>query len=507
MRLEDISVKIRPRNPWEAMDVGLVMVRKWWKAVFLPWLIISGVIFLVLNIIFNDKPWLAGLILWWLKPFFDRVLLKVFSESLFADPPTLRETLNAIPGLFKTGLFINLTLLRINVYRSFHLPVWQLEGLRGKERRERLNVLSGRTGSHAFALTITCLFFELLLAWSLIGLIALFTPADVDSNIFASIFSDDPPTWVDITSNIAGYIAILIIEPIYVAAGFMLYINRRTQLEGWDIELAFRRINNRLQKLLTGTASSLLAITVGLLCLAPHSGFAAEKNPEDEPITTTRLLANKAPEVIKKVLERDEFSQVKQEQMWLPKKKETEEKDLDLSGWEWLESLFEGLGTFFKWIAVSFRALLWLLLAVFIGLLILYRDRWLHLFTREKQQLSEYQPPEQLFGLEINPESLPDDIAMAAREKLQAGKYRDALGLLYRGALSVMINHDRLELDESHTEGDVLDLAAPKLNTTRKRYLQTLTRYWQQIAYAHRNPNLEKSLQLCEQWQTFEVKP
>lgn len=505
MQLEDISVKIRPRNPWEAMDLGLVLVRKWWKAVFVPWLIVSGVIFLALSFIFSDKLWLAYLIFWWLKPFYDRILLHIFSQALFAEPPTLRQTLNAIPGLFKTGLFINLTFLRINVFRSFHLPVWQLEGLRGKDRRERLNVLSGRTGSHALALTIISMLFEILLWASLLGLIALFTPADSDFSIFDSLFNENPPAWFSIIDNLTGYIAVLIIEPIYVAAGFMLYINRRTQLEGWDIELAFRRINNRLKNLLTGTASALLAIII-IFSFTSQPAFAAENNPEDESVASTRLPAHKSPEVIEHILQRDEFSQVKQKQMWLPKKKDEKEKDPNLSGWEWLGEWFKNLGTFFQWIAASFRALLWLSLAVLIGLIIIYRDRWLHLFTREKQRVSEYQPPEQLFGLEINPESLPDDIAATAREKLMAGEYRDALGLLYRGALSVMINQDRLELDESHTEGDVLNLADPKLNSQRKDYLQTLTRLWQQVAYAHRDPDKEKSLQLCEQWMQFEVK-
>ena len=34
------------------------------------------------------------------------------------------------------------------------------------------------------------------------------------------------------------------IEPLYVACGFALYLNRRTQLEAWDIDLAFRRLRS-----------------------------------------------------------------------------------------------------------------------------------------------------------------------------------------------------------------------------------------------------------------------
>jgi hypothetical protein len=38
----------------------------------------------------------------------------------------------------------------------------------------------------------------------------------------------------------------LLIEPFYIAANFGLYINRRTQLEAWDIELSFRKMAARL---------------------------------------------------------------------------------------------------------------------------------------------------------------------------------------------------------------------------------------------------------------------
>jgi hypothetical protein len=34
-----------------------------------------------------------------------------------------------------------------------------------------------------------------------------------------------------------------------VAAGFTLYLNRRTELEAWDLELAFRHLQERLAAL------------------------------------------------------------------------------------------------------------------------------------------------------------------------------------------------------------------------------------------------------------------
>ena len=40
---------------------------------------------------------------------------------------------------------------------------------------------------------------------------------------------------------LAYAIAVLFLEPFYVAAGFGMYLNRRAELEAWDIEQEFRR--------------------------------------------------------------------------------------------------------------------------------------------------------------------------------------------------------------------------------------------------------------------------
>ena len=42
-------------------------------------------------------------------------------------------------------------------------------------------------------------------------------------------------------SSLAYLLAVLFLEPFYVAAGFGMYLNRRAELEAWDIEQEFRR--------------------------------------------------------------------------------------------------------------------------------------------------------------------------------------------------------------------------------------------------------------------------
>jgi uncharacterized membrane protein len=63
----------------------------------------------------------------------------------------------------------------------------------------------------------------------------------VNADFFYTLFYEEA-LWVNILSLLFMFLIISIIEPLYVAAGFALYLNRRTHLEGWDIELIFRRI-------------------------------------------------------------------------------------------------------------------------------------------------------------------------------------------------------------------------------------------------------------------------
>ena len=96
--------------------------------------------------------------------------------------------------------------------------------------------------------------------------------------------------------------------------------------------------------------------------------------------------------------------------------------------------------------------------------------------------------------------TLPDDIPGDAKALWGQGQHRMALSLLYRGALAVLVNRNKVELTESNTEGDVLTLSRPKLRTDSSEYLAGLTNAWQTVAYAHRPPANAQALQLCDQW-------
>jgi hypothetical protein len=79
---------------------------------------------------------------------------------------------------------------------------------------------------------------ETVLTAALVSLIFWFTPGVQETmNPFA------PGTLAFLAMPLAiGYaLVVLFLEPFYVAAGFAMYLNRRAQLEAWDIEQELRR--------------------------------------------------------------------------------------------------------------------------------------------------------------------------------------------------------------------------------------------------------------------------
>ncbi|HVK55929.1 MAG TPA: hypothetical protein VM532_12980 [Burkholderiales bacterium] len=252
MKPESLTVAIRPRVPYEAMDLGLTLVHQHGKLIYAAWAAVLIPVMLLATLpalMWPSQTWLWSMFVWWLKPLYDRVILHVLSRAVFGEIVTVRQVLKAIPDFFHTGLIRALTWGRLSLMRSFLLPVWQLEGLKGKARGTRIALLKKNSGGNGRWLTIACLHLEAILMFSLIGLAFLVIPDELGLPGMEMIFDmDNHPPWFVLLQYGAYLTAVLFIEPLYVAAGFALYLNRRTELESWDIELAFHKMAARLKR-------------------------------------------------------------------------------------------------------------------------------------------------------------------------------------------------------------------------------------------------------------------
>jgi hypothetical protein len=52
---------------------------------------------------------------------------------------------------------------------------------------------------------------------------------------------EEETLWMSLAFAAVYSAVVLFVEPFYVASGFALYLNRRVELEAWDIEQEFRR--------------------------------------------------------------------------------------------------------------------------------------------------------------------------------------------------------------------------------------------------------------------------
>ncbi len=78
-----------------------------------------------------------------------------------------------------------------------------------------------------------------------IALFFMVLPEGVGPSFDRSVFSWIETPAGEVLGDLSYLVALSLIEPLYLASGFTLYLNRRTELEGWDIEIVFRQLAAR----------------------------------------------------------------------------------------------------------------------------------------------------------------------------------------------------------------------------------------------------------------------
>lgn len=498
MNLNSVSAEIRPRKPWEAADLGILMARQWWWPLTRMWLLITLPPLLLLHCLPASLLWLPVVVMWWLKPIWERPLLYILSQALFGHLPDTRETLSALPAMLRRHWLGPLTWLRLSPSRSMDLPVSQLEHLSGAQRRNRVVALHREDAAPAGWLTIIGVHIETILLFSAYSLIYLFIPAELDLDYFDLL--QEEAFWLTALQNTLYYLSITLVAPFYVACGFAIYLNRRIKLEGWDIEIAFRRIvqaRNGGANPSVDSGNGGAAATVGaaaLCCALLLSLLPAETRAQADFEAQSRAFDSaEAQQRIEEILAAEDFH--RRETVRFPKLFD-DENEIDSPA----EAFPPWLRDLLSWLAASFEAIIWALVLA-LALIIAYRyRRWILQLGRSGAAAAPLRrAPATLFGLDVSRESLPDDVAAAALSLWHHGRRREAMALLYRAALAQLVARG-LELRDGSTEGECVRRVRKYERPDTADYFATLTQLWQGLAYGHREPSEQQINRLCQQW-------
>jgi len=193
---------------------------------------------------FEIANWLPGLIIWWSKPWLDRSILFVLSRAAFGQRTSVGDVWRAQRDVWWRQLLFTLTIRRLSLWRSLTQPVYQLEGLSLFRAGARVRQIRQKTAGSALMMTHAFAMAETALLCALLSLMFWLAPKGMAPD-FMQLLSGEGSAFLMVAVPVSYAVAMLIVEPFYVAAGFAMYLNRRAELEAWDIEQEFRRAFGR----------------------------------------------------------------------------------------------------------------------------------------------------------------------------------------------------------------------------------------------------------------------
>lgn len=237
MRADALELRLRPRSPWEAADLGIRFAQRHWRELHRCHAVVTVPVVALCIASHEIAPFLPLLLLFIAKPWIDRVSLFVLSRAAFGLRTSLGDLWRNQWHVLWRALLPSITWRRLSPWRSFTQPIYQLEGSRVRLRRRQLG--SRHRGP---ALLVTSMFslVETFLVVALVGLIASFMPTERGSDEVMQQLAE-LRTFAELYLPALYGCVMLLLEPFYVAAGFAMYLNRRTELEAWDVEQELRR--------------------------------------------------------------------------------------------------------------------------------------------------------------------------------------------------------------------------------------------------------------------------
>ena len=471
MELNRLSFNPRKRSAYETFDLTVLLVKQHAVALVSLYLMMAVPVFLIVSFLVN---WgIGGFVVWWLKPVFERPLLDYMSKAVFNQPVNIMSSLKSLKQLKSADMLAHLTVFRLSPNRAFLAPVEQLERLSGERKTKRKRVLFASTKPKQTLWMLFCVHFEFIILMGISALTIALVPHSFSAQeAMYQIF--EAPVWVEIAFNFIYIISISLVAPLFVTGGFLAYLHRRVELEGWDIELAFKNIRTRL-------ASVVSAVTLFILTtftLQPSTSYAEQIDKQAVKEQVTALY--------------NEPNVIETETTWVPN---IEAKDSSSeSDWSWLIDVFTAIGE-------VFGIFVWVLVGLLVIWLVYYlmqkRGFFANLSLPERTKVNEEPVIPTLFA-EIKSKDLPTDLIAAAKQCFEQGEHRLALAYLLHHALSWAQQQHEVRLHRSMTERECKRAIDARVPNQVQAIFARLFSAWVTVAWGHKTPDID-FIELTEQ--------
>jgi hypothetical protein len=474
------GLRLRRRNFWEAADSGLLLWRKNFF-LFLPFFAIPLWIcaFALRLLPENFRSW-SPLVLWFLKPLFDRPVLHIISVRFFEKDCGMKRLLR---GFWKTifrALPGDLLWRRFSPFRSAVMPVRILENVKSREAKRRRQALKmGGLNFGAFltiwgiALSVVLMGGEILFSFVMIEL--------VQENYISSV--SDFLTNGEIFYYAAWCVNYMLVESIYVCMGFGVYINSRVEVEGWDIEILFRNIAEAARK-----KGPILAALVFIAAFGFFSPAAVSAAESPAPITQAPL------ETLEEIFSSGDFGGEKDGWGIRLKKpielREAPDFDFDIAPWmEKIKQIF----------AVTLRVILAAVIAALAVMTFLY-------FRKNYRPKTHIASEVKISSHYAKKGERPELLLEKAQGFYARGEIRIAWGYCFSAAIGFWSLRCGIVFPDNATEYECLRLVrSVETPDTSPSEFADLVVQWAGLAYGGRRPGegaFEKAIAHCKTMET-----
>jgi len=239
MQIDALAVRLRPRTPTEAGDLGVRLCQSTARPIYACYAMVALPVIALALASYEIAVWMPMVAIWLSKAWLDRTILFVLSRAAFGQHTTVADVWRAQRRVWWRQFLFTWTVRRFSPWRSLTQPVYQLEEFSIAKGGARIRQIRHRHAAAASMMTSVFGVSEMVLTAALVSLVFWLAPSGLTPEL-VKLFSDQAG-FLSVALSAAYAIAVLFLEPFYVAAGFGMYLNRRAELEAWDIEQEFRR--------------------------------------------------------------------------------------------------------------------------------------------------------------------------------------------------------------------------------------------------------------------------